>query len=104
VGKRGVIFTVFILTVALICILGFRYWYLNSENSLYRNSWYWNYLKQDKNGREEMDSDLSKFKVDSIKSFRTDSIQRYQKQQARELSILALEREADSLKLLWKKQ
>jgi hypothetical protein len=104
IGKRIMIFTSLMLTVALICFFGFHYWYLNSENSLYRNSWYWNYLKQDKKGREDMDNDLSKFKVDTVNSFRTDSIERYQKQQATELRIEGLEREADSLKLLWKKQ
>lgn len=104
VGKRIMIFTGFILTVALICFLGFRYWYLNSENKLFRNSWYWNYLKENKKGRENMVNELSKFKVDSVNSFRTDSIERYQKQQATELRIEELEREADSLKLLRKKQ
>jgi hypothetical protein len=102
--KRATIFTSLAITITLICFFGFRYFYLNSENMRYRNSWYWNYLKQDKKGKEDMDNDLGRFKVDSIKSFRTDSIERYRQQQATELRIKELETEADSLKALRKKQ
>lgn len=102
VGKRAMILIGLVLTVSSIYFTGFHYWYMNSENTLYRNSWYWNYLKQDKKGKEDMDNDLSKFKVDSISNFRTDSIERYQKAQATEIRIKNLEREADSLKSLRK--
>jgi len=51
-----------------------------------------------------MDNDLGRFKVDSINNFRTDSIVRYQQQQATEIRIKKLETEADSLKALRKKQ
>jgi hypothetical protein len=101
--KRAMIFISLSITVTLICFFGFRYLYLNSENTRYRNSWYWNYLKQDKKGKEDMDNDLGRFKVDSINSFRTDSIERYRQQQATELRIKELETEADSLKALRKK-
>ncbi|HEY2583609.1 MAG TPA: hypothetical protein VGI43_17485, partial [Mucilaginibacter sp.] len=102
--KRTMIFTSLAITITVICFFGFRYFYLNSENTRYRNSWYWNYLNQDKKGKEAMDNDLSRFKVDSINSFRTDSIERYRQQQATELRIKELETEADSLKALRKNQ
>ena len=102
--KRAMILISLAITVTLICFFGFRYLYLNSENTRYRNSWYWNYLKQDKKGKEDMDNDLGRFKVDSINSFRTDSIERYRQQEATELRIKELETEADSLKALRKKQ
>jgi hypothetical protein len=100
--KRAMILISLAITVTLICFFGFRYLYLNSENTRYRNSWYWNYLKQDKKGKKDMENDLEKFKVDSISSFRADSIERYRQQQATELRIKDLEREADSLKALRK--
>ncbi|MGN6180643.1 MAG: hypothetical protein ACTHNW_15775 [Mucilaginibacter sp.] len=77
--KRVMILTGIALTVGLICWFGFRYWYMNSENTRYRNSWYWNYLKQDKKGKQDMINDLDSFKVADINSYRTDSIARYQK-------------------------
>jgi hypothetical protein len=98
--KRAMIFTSLAITVTLICFFGFRYLYLNSENTRYRNSWYWNYLKQDKKGKLNMINDLDSFKVADINSYRTDSIKRYQKGQETELRIKQLEREADSLKAL----
>jgi hypothetical protein len=100
--KRAMILISLAITVMLMCFFGFRYLYLNSENTRYRNSWYWNYLKQDKKGKEDMENDLGKFKVDSISSFRADSIERYRQQQATELRIKDLERETDSLKALRK--
>jgi hypothetical protein len=100
--KRAMILISLAIIVTLMCFFGFRYLYLNSENTRYRNSWYWNYLKQDKKGKEDMENDLGKFKVDSISSFRADSIERYRQQQATELRIKDLEREADSLKALRK--
>ncbi|MDB5015347.1 MAG: hypothetical protein JWQ84_179 [Mucilaginibacter sp.] len=53
-GKRFMILTGLALTVGLICWFGFRYWYMNSENTCYRKSWYWNYIKLDKNGKQDM--------------------------------------------------
>jgi hypothetical protein len=102
--KRAMILIGLTITVTLMCFFSFRYLYLNSENTRYRNSWYWNYLKQDKKGKEDMDYDLGRFKVDSINSFRTDSIERYRQQEATELRIKELETEADSLKALRKNQ
>jgi len=99
-GKRFMILTGLALTVGFICWFGFRYWYMNSENTRFRKSWYWNYIKQDKIGKQNMANDLDSFKVADINSFRTDSIERYQKQQATEFRINQLEREADSLKAL----
>ncbi|HEY5326880.1 MAG TPA: hypothetical protein VIJ27_07760 [Mucilaginibacter sp.] len=99
-GKRLMILTALALTVGFICWFGFRYWYMNSENTRYRKSWYWNYIKLDKKGRQDMVNDLDSFKVSSINSYRTDSIERYQKGQETELRIKQLEREADSLKAL----
>mgnify|MGYP001552056435 FL=1 len=98
--KRFMILTGLALTVGIICWLGFRYWYMNSENTRFRNSWYWNYIKQDKIGKQDMVNDLDSFKVADINSYRTDSIERYQKEQETELRIKQLEREADSLKAL----
>jgi len=97
-GKRFMILTGVALSVCIICWFGFRYWYMNSENTRYRNSWYWNYIKLDKKGKQDMVNDLDSFKVADINNYRTDSIERYQKGQETELRIKQLEREADSLK------
>ena len=97
-GKRFMILTGLALTVGFICWFGFRYWYMNSENTRFRKSWYWNYIKLDKNGKQEMVNNLDSFKVSNINSYRTDSIERYLKGQETELRIKQLEREADSLK------
>ena len=99
-GKRFMILIGLALTVGFICWFGFRYWYMNSENTRFRKSWYWNYIKLDKKGKQDMVNDLDSFKVADINSYRTDSIERYQKGQATELRIKQLEREADSLKAL----
>ena len=47
-----------------------------------------------------MVNDLDSFKVADVNSYRTDSIERYQKGQETELRIKQLESEADSLKSL----
>jgi hypothetical protein len=75
---------------------------MDSENTRFRNAWYWNYIKLDKKSKQDMVNDLDSFKVADINSYRTDSIERYQKGQATELRIKLLEREADSLKSLRK--
>jgi len=62
-GKRFMILTALALTVCIVCWFGFRYWYMNSENTRYRNSWYWNYIKQDKISKQDMVNDLDSFKV-----------------------------------------
>jgi hypothetical protein len=51
-------------------------------------------------GKQDMVDDLDSFNVANINSYRTDSIERYQKGQATELRIKQLETEADSLKVL----
>jgi hypothetical protein len=102
IGKRLMILTGLALTVGFICWFGFRYWYMNSDNTRYRESWYWNYIKMDKKGKQDMVNDLDSFKVASINSYRTDSIERFQKGQETELRIKQLESEADSLKALKK--
>jgi hypothetical protein len=101
-GKRFIILTGLALTVCIISWFSFHYWYINSENTRYHNSWYWNYIKQDKIGKQDMINDLDSFKVADINSYRTDSIERYQKGQETELRIKQLESEADSLKALRK--
>jgi hypothetical protein len=98
--KRFMILTGLTLTVGFICWFGFRYWYMNTANTRYRKSWYWNYIKLDKKGKQDMVNDLDSFKVSSINSYRTDSIERYLKGQKTEARIKQLEREADSLKVL----
>jgi hypothetical protein len=99
-GKRSVYLTGIAIIACFFSWFGFRYWYMNSENARFRNAWYWNYIKLNKNGKQDMVNDLDSFKVSSINSYRTDSIERYQKGQETELRIKQLEREADSLKEL----
>jgi hypothetical protein len=98
-GKRSMYLTVI---ACFFSWFGFRYWYMDSENTRFRNAWYWNYIKLDKNGKQEIVNDLDSFKVSNINSYRTDSIERYLKGQETELRIKQLEREADSLKALKK--
>lgn len=77
-GKRFMILTGLALTLGFTCWFGFRYWYMNSENTRFRKSWYWNYIKLDKIGKQNMVSDLDSFKVADVNSYRTDNIERYQ--------------------------
>jgi hypothetical protein len=101
-GKRSMYLTGIAIIACFFSWFGFRYWYMDSENTRFRNAWYWNYIKLDKNGKQEMVNDLDSFKVSNINSYRTDSIERYLKGQETELRIEQLEREADSLKALKK--
>lgn len=101
-GKRSMYLTGIAIIACFFSWFGFRYWYMDSENSRFRKSWYWNYIKQDKNGKQDMVNDLDSFKLSSINTYRTDSIERYQKGQETELRIKQLEKEADSLKALRK--
>jgi hypothetical protein len=101
-GKRSMYLTGIAIIACFFSWFGFRYWYMDSENTRFRNAWYWNYIKLDKNGKQEMVNDLDSFKVSNINSYRTDSIERYLKGQETELRIKQLEREADSLKSLKK--
>jgi hypothetical protein len=101
-GIRSMYLTGIAIIACFFSWFGFRYWYMDSENTRFRNAWYWNYIKLDKNGKQDMVNDLDSFKVSSINSYRTDSIERYQKGQATELRIKQLENEADSLKALKK--
>jgi hypothetical protein len=100
--KRSMYLTGIAIIACFFSWFGFRYWYMDSENTRFRNAWYWNYIKLDKNGKQEMVNDLDSFKVVDINTYRTDSIKRYQKGQATELRIKQLESEADSLKALKK--
>jgi hypothetical protein len=100
--KRSMYLTGIAIIACFFSWFGFRYWYMDSENTRFRNAWYWNYIKLDKNGKQEMVNDLDSFKVSNINSYRTDSIERYLKGQETELRIEQLEREADSLKALKK--
>jgi hypothetical protein len=101
-GKRSMYLTGIAIIACFFSWFGFRYWYMDSENTRFRNAWYWNYIKLDKKSKQDMVNDLDSFKVADINSYRTDSIERYQKGQATELRIKLLEREADSLKSLRK--
>jgi hypothetical protein len=99
-GKRSMYLTGIAIIACFFSWFGFRYWYMDSENTRFRNAWYWNYIKLDKKSKQDMVNDLDSFKVSNINSYRTDSIERYQKEQQTELRIKQLEREADSLKAL----
>jgi hypothetical protein len=101
-GKRSMYLTGIAIIACFFSWFGFRYWYKDSENTRFRNAWYWNYIKLDKKSKQDMVNDLDSFKVSNINSYRTDSIERYQKGQETELRIKQLEREADSLKALKK--
>ena len=101
-GKRSMYLTGIAIIACFFSWFGFRYWYMDSENTRFRNAWYWDYMKLDKNGKQGMVNDLDSFKVADINSYRTDSIERYLKGQETELRIKQLEREADSLKALKK--
>ncbi|MEO6850251.1 MAG: hypothetical protein ABI166_06455, partial [Mucilaginibacter sp.] len=95
-GKRSMYLTGIAIIACFFSWFGFRYWYMDSANTRFRNAWYWNYIKLDKSGKQEMFNDLDSFKVSNINSYRTDSIARYLKGQETELRIKQLEREADS--------
>ena len=99
-GKRSMYLTGIAIIACFFSWFGFRYWYMDTENTRFRNAWYWNYIKLDKNGQQNMVNDLDSFKVSNINSYRTDSIEKYLKGQETELRIKQLEREADSLKAL----
>ena len=99
-GKRFMYLTGIAIIASFFSWFGFRYWYVDSENTRFRNAWFWNYIKLDKKSKQDMVNDLDSFKVSNINTYRTDSIERYQKGQETELRIKQLEREADSLKAL----
>jgi hypothetical protein len=101
-GKRSMYLTGIAIIACFFSWFGFRYWYMDSENTRFRNAWYWNYIKLDNKSKQDMVNDLDSFKVSNINTYRTDSIERYQKGQETELRIKQLEREADSLKALKK--
>lgn len=102
-AKRSMYLTALAIVVALVSWFGFRYWYKNSQNSRFRNAWYWNYLMADSTKRHRLQSQLDSLNVSAISEYRTDSIKRYLQAQATELRIRQLEREADSLKALSRK-
>jgi hypothetical protein len=100
IRKRFMILAGVIVVAGLACWFGFRYLYMDSENTRFRNYWYWTYIGQDQKGKTHMVSELDSFKVSSINNFRTDSIEVFLKKQAREIRIIQLERDADSLRAL----
>ncbi|MEO6631364.1 MAG: hypothetical protein ABIN13_06565 [Mucilaginibacter sp.] len=44
-GKRSMILTGIAIIACLFSWFGFRYWYMDSENTRFRSAWYWNYIK-----------------------------------------------------------
>ncbi|EHQ26982.1 hypothetical protein [Mucilaginibacter paludis] len=88
------------IVFCFVCWFGFRYLYLNSQNSNFRKVWYWNYMHQDSTGRKRMDDELASYKLSGVNSQRTDSIDLFQKRQENVLRIKELQREADSLKTI----
>ncbi|CAN5441642.1 hypothetical protein BH09BAC6_BH09BAC6_14510 [soil metagenome] len=86
-GKRSMYLTGIAIIACFFSWFGFRYLYMNSENARFRNAWYWNYIKLDKNGKQEMVNDLDSFKVSNINSYRTDSIERYLKDRKRNCAL-----------------
>jgi hypothetical protein len=101
---RSMYLTAVAIVVGLISWFGFRYWYMDSHNSRYRIAWYWNYLIADSVKKQKLQNQLDSLNVPAVKSFRVDSIERYEETLATALRIKQLEREADSLKALNKKQ
>lgn len=97
-GRRFGIFAGVVLVAVFACWFGFRYMYLNSENSRFRSAWYWKYIHEDDNGKQEMSEDLNSFKQPGINKLKNDTIEKFIKYHERELRIKALENEADSLK------
>ncbi|QJD97719.1 hypothetical protein HH214_18480 [Mucilaginibacter robiniae] len=104
VAKRGMYLSALAIIVGLISWFGFRNWYRNSQNSRYRIAWYWNYLTSDSVKKQELQTQLDSLNVPAVKSFRADSIERYEETLVTALRIKQLERETDSLKALNRKR
>lgn len=103
-AKRSMYLTALAIVVGLISWFGFRYWYMDSQNSRYRIAWYWTYLIADSVKKQKLQNQLDSLNVPAVKSFRADSIERYEETLVTALRIKQLEREADSLKALNRKQ
>jgi hypothetical protein len=88
------------IVFCFVCWFGFRYLYLNSENSRFRKVWYWAYMHHDSIGRRRMNDDLDSFKQFGMNKERSDSIGLFEKRQQNVLRINELQREADSLKTI----
>ncbi|RKR80389.1 hypothetical protein BDD43_0494 [Mucilaginibacter gracilis] len=102
-AMRGMYLTAVAIVVGLVSWFGFRYWYMDSQNSRYRIAWYWNYFIADSVKKQKLQNQLDSLNVPAVKSFRADSIERYEETLATALRIKQLEREADSLKALKRK-
>ena len=100
IAKRSMYLSGLAIIVGLVSWFGFRYSYIDSQNSQYRIAWYWNYLIADSVKTQELQNQLDSLSVPAVKSFRVDSIERYEVTLATALRIKQLEREADSLKAL----
>jgi hypothetical protein len=88
------------IVFCFVCWFGFRYLYLDSENSRFRKVWYWAYMHQDSIGRRRMNDNLDSFKQSGMNKQRSDSIGLFEKRQENVLRIKELQREADSLKTI----
>lgn len=102
-AMRSMYLTAVAIVVGLISWFGFRYWYMDSQNSRYRIAWYWNYFIADSVKKQILQNQLDSLNVPAVKSFRADSIERYQETLVTASHIKQLEREADSLKALNRK-
>jgi hypothetical protein len=86
-----------LLTIILCSWLGFRYLYLNSQNSTYNKVWYWDYIHKDTTGRKLMLDELQAFGQSDVNKARTDTIETFKQAGERKEKIKALHNEADSL-------
>lgn len=103
-AKRSMYLTAIAIVIGLVSWFGFRYWYRDSQNSRYRTAWYWNYFIADSVKKQKLQNQLDSLNIPAVKSFRTDSIERYEETLATSLRIKQLERETDSLKTLNRKR
>jgi hypothetical protein len=103
IAKRSMYLSALAIIVGLVSWFGFRYWYIDSQNSRYRIAWYWNYFIADSVKKQKLQSQLDSLNISAINQYRTDSIERYHQAQATERQIKQLVREADSLKMFSRK-
>jgi hypothetical protein len=97
-AMRSMYLTALAIIVGLVSWFGFRYWYMDSQNSRFRTAWYWNYLIADTTKKQKLQNQLDSLNISAINQYRTDSIARYLEMQTTELRIRQLESEADSLR------
>ena len=103
-AKRGMYLSALAITVGLVSWSGFRYWYMDNQNSRYRVAWYWNYFIADSVKKQKLQNQLDSLNIPATRQYRADSIQRYEETLATALRIKQLERETDSLKGLKRKR